>query len=156
MSVSAETVDDLVMIPALARIKNEIACAQNKESTMDTLTPILARYVNVSKKLTEINANASELRDTKRTLELDLAAAYASKALPDKIELKESKMMFVVKRPNQWKKGWSLSKKTLEYYLNDILPEPVGKEVMMEIIKRHEKALIEDDYGFELRGSGSD
>ena len=45
---------------------------------MDTLKPVIAKYLEVTKRLNEINARAGELRDERRTVELDLAAAYAS------------------------------------------------------------------------------
>lgn len=73
---------------------------------MDALKPILSAYAEVTRKLNEVNARASELRDDRRTVELDLAALYATsrEALPDKINLATSGMTFAVKYPNQWKK----------------------------------------------------
>lgn len=121
---------------------------------MESLKPVLSKYIQTTKRLAEMNADISEVRDQKRSLELDLAAVYANSVLPDKIELKESKMTFAVKRPNQWKRGWTLSKKTLDTYLRDILGER-GQEVMKEIVRRHEPTLVEDDFGFELKSMGS-
>ena len=121
---------------------------------MDALKTVLSKYLRVSKDITELNAQASELRDNRRTIELDLAALYARVELPDRIELRESEMTFNVKRPNKWKKGWSLSKKDLEIYLKDILGER-GGEVMKEIVRRHEPRLVSDDFGFELKSTGS-
>ncbi len=121
---------------------------------MESLKPVLSKYIQTTKRLAEMNADISEVRDQKRSLELDLAAVYANSILPDKIELKESKMTFAVKRPNQWKRGWTLSKKTLDTYLRDILGER-GQEVMKEIVRRHEPTLVEDDFGFELKSMGS-
>ena len=121
---------------------------------MDTLKAVLSKYIRVNKDLSELNAQTSELRDTRRTVELDLAALYAHTDLPDQIMLRESEMMFNVKRPNKWKKGWSLSKKDLEIYLKDILGSQ-GGDVMKEIIKRHEPKLVSDDFGFELKSTGS-
>lgn len=119
---------------------------------MDDLKPVLTRYVELSKKLNDVNQRASQLRDEKRTLELDLAAVYGTtkQELPDKIDLTQSNMVFTVKRPNQWKKGWTLSKKDLEKYLNEILPEH-GHDVMIEIMRRHEPKLVGDDFAFELK-----
>ena len=121
---------------------------------MDALKAILSKYLRINKNLSELNAQASELRDNRRTVELDLAALYAHAELPDQIHLKESEMMFNVKRPNKWKKGWTLSKKDLELYLKDILGDR-GSEVMKEIVRRHEPKLVADDFGFELKSSGS-
>ena len=121
---------------------------------MEDLKPVLSKYIQTTKRLAEMNADIAEVRDRKRMLEMDLAAVYATNVLPDKIELKESKMTFAVKRPNQWKKGWTLSKKTLDTYLRDILGEK-GQEVMKEIVRRHEPTLTEDDFGFELKSIGS-
>jgi hypothetical protein len=121
---------------------------------MEDLKPVLSKYIQTTKHLAEMNAEIAEVRDRKRSLELDLAAVYASHILPDKIELKESKMTFAVKRPNQWKRGWTLSKKSLDTYLRDILGER-GQEVMKEIVRRHEPTLTEDDFGFELKSTGS-
>jgi hypothetical protein len=118
---------------------------------MDTLKPAIAKYLEVTKRLNEINARASELRDERRTVELDLAAAYASSSnLPDKIGLNASQMIFSVKKPGEWKKGWTLSKKQLEEYLLEILPDR-GEEVMREIVRRHEEKLVATDYSFDLR-----
>jgi len=117
---------------------------------MDSLKPVLAEYVRVAKNLKEINAAAGELRDEKNSLELDLAALYnESRDLPDKIALSSSEAMFVVKRPNQWKKGWTLSKKTLESYLKELVPNQAD-QLMQAIIAKHEPTLISDDYGFEV------
>jgi len=121
---------------------------------MDALKAILSKYIRINKNLSELNAQTSELRDNRRTVELDLAALYAHTELPDQIHLKESELMFNVKRPNKWKKGWTLSKKDLELYLKDILGDR-GSEVMKEIVRRHEPKLIADDFGFELKSSGS-
>ena len=118
---------------------------------MESLATILRRFVDVNKRLSETNAQASELRDHRRTLELDLAAAYnESRDLPPKIDLNQSKMTFVVKKPGEWKKGWTLSKKQLEEYLVEILPER-GADVMKEIVRRHEPKLSATDYSFELK-----
>jgi hypothetical protein len=119
---------------------------------MESLKPVLSQYLEVNKRLADVNARANDLRDQRRTLELDLAAAYASESLPDKIELKASQMVFQVKKPGEWKKGWTLSKKQLMEYLNDILPEH-GEDVMKEIVRRHEPKLTATDYAFELKSS---
>ena len=119
---------------------------------MDSLKSLLTRYVDVGKRLNDANQHISELRDHRRTMELDLAALYASspEQLPETIELKSSEMMFKVKKPNEWKKGWSLSKKELKTYLAEIVPGK-GDEIMKEIERRHEPKLVETDYGFELK-----
>jgi len=122
---------------------------------MDTLKPILSAYLDVSKKLGEINAQAKELREHRQEVEMDLAAAYnearVKEPLPDKIDLHKSKMMFLVKKPGEWKKGWTLSKKQLEAYLKEILPEH-GEDVFKEIVRRHEPTLVvQNDYSFDLK-----
>jgi hypothetical protein len=122
---------------------------------MDTLKPILSAYLDVSKKLSEINAQAKELREHRQEVEMDLAAAYnearVKEPLPDKIDLHKSKMMFLVKKPGEWKKGWTLSKKQLDAYLKEILPEH-GEDVFKEIVRRHEPTLVvQDDYSFDLK-----
>ena len=121
---------------------------------MESLKPVLANYLDVNRKLSEVNARATNLRDERRGLELDLAAAYAeahrTEPLPDKIELKASQLVFQVKKPGEWKKGWTLSKKQLHDYLTEILPER-GADVMKEIVRRHEPKLTATDYSFELK-----
>jgi len=121
---------------------------------MDALKAILSKYLRVNRDISQLNSQVSELRDNRRTVELDLAALYAHTELPDQILLRESEMTFNVKRPNKWKKGWSLSKKDLELYLKDILGER-GGDVMREIVRRHEPKLMADDFGFELKSTGS-
>lgn len=120
---------------------------------MEDLRPVLTQYLDVSKRLIDVNARANELRDERRSLELDLAAAYAIDKLPEKIELNASRLVFQVKKPGEWKKGWTLSKKQLQEYLADILPEH-GEDVMKEIVRRHEPKLVADDFAFELRRMG--
>ena len=119
---------------------------------MDALKPSLTRYVQINQRIAELNRQISELRDTRRLIELDLAAVYGTthETLPDKIELTQSNMIFVVKRPAQWKKGWTMPKKELQAYLDEILPEH-GEDVMREILQRHEPKLVGDDFVFELR-----
>ena len=119
---------------------------------MDQLKPVMARYLNITKKLNETNATASELRDQRRTVELDLAALYAHppEPLPEKIDLTSSHMVFTVKQPGQWKKGWTMSKKQLEEYLHELLPER-GADVFREIVARHEPKLVATDYAFDMR-----
>jgi len=126
---------------------------------MESLKPILSRYLDVSKRLNEVNAQAKELRESRQEVEMDLAAAYnesrIKEPLPDKIDLHKSKMLFMVKKPGEWKKGWTLSKKQLESYLKDILPEH-GENVFKEIVRRHEPTLVVDDYSFDLKPVESD
>lgn len=110
----------------------------------------MAKYLEITKRLNELNTKAGELRDAKKSLELDLAAVYNEQELPDKIELNQSRLVFTVKKPGEWKKGWSLSKKQLEEYLTEILPEH-GPDVMKEIIRKHEPKLVANDYTFELK-----
>jgi len=119
---------------------------------MDQLKPVMTRYLNITKRLNETNAAASELRDQRRTVELDLAALYAHppEPLPEKIDLTSSHMVFSVKKPGQWKKGWTLSKKQLEEYLLELLPEH-GADLFKEIVMRHEAQLVSTDYAFEMR-----
>jgi hypothetical protein len=121
---------------------------------MESLKPVLADYLDVNRKLSEVNARATDLRDRRRTLELDLTAAYAEarvkEPLPEKIELKSSHLVFQVKKPGEWKKGWTLSKKQLHDYLMEILPEH-GADVMKEIVRRHEPKLTATEYSFELK-----
>lgn len=123
---------------------------------MESLKPILSRYLEVSKQLTEVNVQAKELREHRNEVEMDLAAAYnearIKEPLPDKIDLHKSKMVFMVKKPGEWKKGWTLSKKQLEAYLKEILPEH-GEDVFKEIVKRHEPTLVVDDYSFDLKAT---
>jgi hypothetical protein len=125
---------------------------------MESLKPVLPRYISVSKKLNDINAEAARLRDEKKSLELDLAAVYGTtnEELPNKIELTSSQMIFQVKRPNEWKKGWTLSKKQLAEYLVEILGEQRGKDVLEGIVQRHEPKLVADDFGFELKSMASE
>jgi hypothetical protein len=125
---------------------------------MESLKPVLPRYISVSKKLNDVNAEAGRLRDEKKSLELDLAAVYGTtnEELPNKIELTNSQMIFHVKRPNEWKKGWTLSKKQLTEYLVEILGEQRGKDVLDGIVQRHEPKLVADDFGFELKSTASE
>lgn len=118
---------------------------------MDSLASPLRRYVDITKRLNDLNAKARELREERQSVELDLAAVYAEqRELPPKIALNQSKMMFLVKKPGEWKKGWTLSKKQLEEYLRDILPEH-GEDVMREIVIRHERKLLATDYSFDVK-----
>ncbi len=117
---------------------------------MESLRPSLARYLDISRKIATANEQISLLRDERRTVELDLTAVYNEAQLPDKIDLNQSRMTFFVKRPGQWKKGWTLWKKQLEEYLTDILGER-GQDVMKEIVRRHEPKLVSTDFAFDLK-----
>ena len=125
---------------------------------MESLASPLRRYVEITKRLTDLNGKARELREERQSVELDLAAVYnerKSEDLPQKIALNQSKFVFLVKKPGEWKKGWTLSKKQLEEYLREILPEH-GEDVMREIILRHERKLVTSDYSFDLKPFNED
>jgi hypothetical protein len=119
---------------------------------MDALKPILSAYADITRKLNEVNSRANHLRDERRTVELDLTALYATsrEELPESIKLTSSGMVFSVKRPNQWKKGWTLSKKELKSYLEELVPQQ-SEALMEEIVKRQDEKMVETDYGFELK-----
>ena len=121
---------------------------------MNALAPYLTKYVELNKQIGTLNAQVRDLRDKRATVELNMAAVYNEphkEDLPPKIELAKSKMVFQVKRPGEWKKGWTLSKKQLEQYLAEILPEH-GEDVFREIVIRHERTLTATtDYSFELK-----
>ena len=119
---------------------------------MDQLKPVVSRYLQIVNQLDTTNARASQLRDERRTIEMDLAAVYhqTNNELPNKIELTNSHMVFQMKKPGEWKKGWNLTKKQLEMYLDEILPEH-GKDVFNEIVRKHENKLVGQDYQFELK-----
>jgi hypothetical protein len=119
---------------------------------MDALKPILYAYADITRKLNEVNSRANQLRDERRTVELDLTALYATsrEELPENIKLTSSGMVFSVKRPNQWKKGWTLSKRELKSYLEELVPQQ-SEALMEEIVKRQDEKMVETDYGFELK-----
>ena len=124
---------------------------------MENLKPILSAYADVARRINDANVHVNDLRDERRTIELDLAALYANsrEELPDKINLATSGMTFAVKRPNQWKKGWSLSKKELKTYLAELIPQQ-SEAVMAEIVRRQEEKMVETDFGFELKAKAKD
>ena len=123
---------------------------------MNALAPYLTKYVELNKQIGALNAQVRDLRDKRSNVELNMAAVYNeprkdNEEIPAKIELAKSKMVFQVKRPGEWKKGWTLSKKQLEQYLAEILPEH-GEDVFREIVIRHERTLTATtDYSFELK-----
>ena len=126
---------------------------------MNSLAPYLTKYVELNKRIGTLNAEVKTLRETRATVEMNMAAVYNEphkEDLPAKIELAKSKMVFQVKRPGEWKKGWTLSKKQLEQYLLEILPEH-GEDVFREIVVRHERTLTATtDYNFELKPMGDE
>lgn len=126
---------------------------------MESLKPVLSRFLDINKKLSDVNARARDLREQRQSVELDLIAVYnesrIKEPLPDKIDLKTSQMVFQVKKPGEWKKGWTLSKKQLADYLLQILPEH-GEDVMREIVRLHERTLVSNDYSFDLKSVAED
>jgi hypothetical protein len=116
---------------------------------MENIKPTMSKYVVINKKLADLNKQIADLREERRTVENELTTIYAKNEMPVKIELKESHMMFSVKKPGEWKKGWTMSKKDLETYLDEILPEH-GQDVMIEILRKHEPKLVSTEYSFDL------
>ena len=118
---------------------------------MESLSNPLRRFVEVNQRLTEVNAEAKYLREKRQNIELTLAAVYHEhQDLEQKVELSKSRMVFVVKKPGEWKKSWSISKKQLQDYLLEILPEN-GEDVFREINQRIDAKLATTDYAFELK-----
>lgn len=118
---------------------------------MESLKPTLTRYLDINRKIDNANKTITNLRDERRGIELDLTALYNEKQdLPPSIDLTTSHLVFSVKKPGEWKKSWSLSKKQLEDYLVEILGDR-GKDVMKEIVKKHEPKLVSTEYSFILK-----
>ena len=118
---------------------------------MESLKPTLTRYLDINRKIDNANKTITNLRDERRGIELDLTALYNEKQdLPPSIDLTTSQLVFSVKKPGEWKKSWSLSKKQLEDYLVEILGDR-GKDVMKEIVKKHEPKLVSTEYSFILK-----
>jgi hypothetical protein len=147
----AQPINLIFVKPGHLLFKTDVFVLLSSTTNMDSLKTYISRYLDVNRKISEINSRANDLRDQRRTVELDLAAAYTEhRDLPEKIELNQSKMVFSMKKPGEWKKGWTLSKKQLEEYLVDILPDR-GADVMKEIVRRHEPKLVATDYTFDLK-----
>ena len=153
----AKTLDLFRVKPGHPCYKTDTLKSVKKQTIMEQLKPILSAYATVQRQINDINTQVNTLRDERRTIELDLTALYATsrEELPDKINLATSGMTFAVKRPNQWKKGWSLSKKELKSYLDELMPSQ-AEAVMSEIVRRQEEKMVETDYGFELKVKARD
>lgn len=118
-------------------------------TTMDELRDTLKEYVDVNAKLKEANESTADIRKQKDALE-DKLAGLMTEDIPDKIPLTASELLFQVHRPSTYKKAWTLSKKNLEGYLKDLVPER-AEEIYKEIVRRQEETLVATEFKFELK-----
>lgn len=116
---------------------------------MDELRNTLKEYVDVTGKLKEANESTTDLRKQKDAVE-DKLAGLMTEDIPDKIPLTASELLFQVSRPGTHKKAWTLSKKNLEGYLKELVPDRAD-EVFKEIVRRQEEILVATEFKFELK-----
>lgn len=116
---------------------------------MEELRNTLKDYVDVSAKLKEANESIRDLRKQKDAVE-DKLAGLITDEIPDKIPLTASELLFQVHRPSTYKKAWTLSKKNLEGYLKELVPDR-AQEIYKEIVRRQEETLVATEFKFELK-----
>jgi uncharacterized coiled-coil DUF342 family protein len=120
---------------------------------MEQLRETLKQYLENNEKLSVANSNVAELRTNRTELEKKLEDTYTNNpTLTPNITFTNNNLTFKAIAPNTTEpryKAWTLSKKDLEKYLTELLPN--GTEVFQQIEERHKPTLAITNYTFELK-----
>jgi len=119
---------------------------------MEDLKTCIRSYRDVDNKLRELNGRVYELRQERRSLEIELGDIVKNPQFDSVHELRinDDGSSIKIQRPG-WKKPWGLSKKDLSEHLIAYFKEtmnPNPEECMAHIIAEQNKKLVSDDFCF--------
>jgi hypothetical protein len=120
---------------------------------MDELKRNIGHYREVDDKLRILNKEVYKLRDKKNQFEAEIVEILKDPKFVhfDKIEISGDGSKLLIKRPTQWTKPWSLSKKDLQDLLLDFFGSDATKaaECYMFILQKHSETLRSNDFSIE-------
>jgi hypothetical protein len=119
---------------------------------MDNLKLCIRTYRDVDNKLRNLNSQIYDLRQERRSLEIELGEIVKQPQFNEVSELRinDDNSSIKIQRPG-WKKPWGLSKKDLaelviSYFDNHEFP---GAESCIDfIVKEQSKKLVSDEFAF--------
>jgi len=120
---------------------------------MAALIPYVREYRALDDALKKLNTQVSELRDKRKTVELNMAVVLKSAqfATIHKLDISTDGSVIKIQRPDMHSKPWSLSVKDLKYYLDEFAAKgiPFTAEACHEYIVNARKLdLVSEDFTF--------
>jgi len=130
--------------------------------TLQTLKSYVQTFRKLDDDLKQSNEKANELRREKKEIEDKMSEILAMPAYKDlvKLELSDDGSSVRINRPQEWKKGWSMSKKELQEGLNDYFMlirnmnhepgwQPNAEECFGVLVDKQEKKMIATEFAFD-------
>jgi hypothetical protein len=113
----------------------------------------LESYRDVDKRIQALNAEVHTLRNDRKVIELEMSEILRDQQFHtfNEIRLSDDGSVIKIQRPNQWSKGWTLSKKDLQTYLKEYFDgtaRPTAEECFNMIVDKKLKALVATEFAF--------
>lgn len=124
------------------------------ESQLPVLKNCIKKYREVDNDIRTVNKQIQELRDTRKSIELELSTILA---LPDfsgfdKLKIEDDGSTIRVKRPELYNKPWTLSQKDLLQYIQSYFDSTNSHDAVScfdSILKEHKQKLVAKEFSFE-------
>jgi hypothetical protein len=120
---------------------------------MESLKTCIRNYRDVDNKLRDLNSRVYDLRQERRSLEIELSDIVKQSQFDEVSELRinDDNSSIKIQRPG-WKKPWGLSKKDLgEHllaYFKDAGPTANASDCMLFIVQEQNKKLVSEEFSF--------
>jgi hypothetical protein len=120
---------------------------------MEDLKTCIRSYRDVDNKLRDLNSRVYDLRQERRSLEIELSEIVKQPHFNEVSELRinDDNSSIKIQRPG-WKKPWGLSKKdlaeNLAAYFKDAGPTVNAADCLTFIIEEQNKKLVSEEFAF--------
>jgi hypothetical protein len=120
---------------------------------MEDLKTCIRSYRDVDNKLRDLNSRVYDLRQERRSLEIELSEIVKQPHFNEVSELRinDDNSSIKIQRPG-WKKPWGLSKKDLAEhllaYFKDAGPTVNAADCVLFIIQEQNKKLVSEEFAF--------
>lgn len=118
---------------------------------MQDLKTYIKSYRNADDEVRRANKVISELRDKRKTLELEITNILRRPEFAgyDKLKIEDDGSTIKVQRPNEWNKPWTLSKGDLQEGLKEFFAEhksDLSDACFKHIVDRQKKKLVATEF----------
>ncbi len=120
---------------------------------MEELKTCIRKYKVVDDRIREANRAVTQLRETRKILELELGDILKSPEFTGigSLAISDDGSTIKIQRPETWTKSWYLSKKDLDDHIKEYFAstnQPTADGCYEYILKKQKDALISKDFNF--------
>ena len=117
------------------------------------LISCVRKYRKYDDDLKKLNAAATELREKRKLIELEMGDILRRNAFSQihKLDLPDDKSEIKIARPEQWSRGWTLSVKELTTLVTSYFASPgpkTAKDCVDYVVAQRKSDLVSKDFSF--------